>query len=310
MKSDKPILELMDNFLANQDIRENSRKKYRDNLHFFIHWLTINTDLNNIQRSDIIRYKQYLIDSGRSPMTVDNYLVSVRQFFKYLEEAGIHDNVAAGVHSPKHYRGYRKEHLSPEQVNKLLSSVNRETITGQRDYAIINLMVRTGMRCIEVARADVRDLRKEDGQWIICLQGKGHWEKDRILGLTDKVVKPIADYVSLLHPDSPMFLNHAFRSNRTRITTLTISKIIKKYLRDIGIDSKKISAHSLRHTAAITALMNGADILHVQSMLGHKNIETTMIYQRSIEEERSREGNAVRLLDKAFDSNKNHDKKK
>jgi len=310
MKTDKPILQLMDEFLANQDIRENSRKKYRDNLHFFINWMTRNADIISPMRSDIIRYKQYLIDTGRSPMTVDNYLVSVRQFYKYLEEIGVYDNIAVGVHSPKKYYGYRKKHLQPDQVRMLLGAVNRSMIIGLRDYAIINLMVRTGMRCIEVARADVKDLKKEKGQWVIYLQSKGHWEKDRALGLTNKVVGPIAEYIDAnnLQENSPLFLNHANISNGTRITTLTISKLVKRYLRAIDIDSKKISAHSLRHTAAITAIREGASILDVQSMLGHRSIETTMIYQRSIEEERSREGTAVRLLDNAFEIRKKNSK--
>jgi len=84
MKSEKPILQLLDEFLADQDIKENSRRKYRDTLHYFIGWLSRNADVRNPQRADIIRYKAHLIESNKAPMTVDNYLVPVRQFFKYL----------------------------------------------------------------------------------------------------------------------------------------------------------------------------------------------------------------------------------
>ena len=66
------------------------------------------------------------------------------------------------------------------------------------------------------------------------------------------------------------------------------------------IDSSKYTAHSLRHSAAITALKNGADLLAVMSMLGHSKVETTMIYQRAIEEERGRDGTSIRLMDDAF----------
>jgi len=317
MNTDKPILQLMDDFLANQDIRENSRRKYRDNLHFFINWLTRNADVMEPKRSDIIMYKKYLIESGRASMTVDNYLAPIRQFFKYLEESGIHENIAAGIHSPKKYLGYRKGYLNPDQVSDLLASINRDIITGQRDYAIINLMVRTGMRCIEVTRADNKDLRYENNQWVIYLQRKGHWDKDRALGITNRVVSPIADYIrfanindvvelpggaftKLERKDHPLFCNHAYVSNGTRITPETISKMVKRHLRAIGIDSSKISAHSLRHTAAITALKNGAPLYDVQQMLGHRSSDTTQIYLRAIEEEKSREGTAVRLIDNAF----------
>jgi integrase/recombinase XerD len=313
MNSPKPILSLMDEFLANQDVRENTRKKYRDSLHVFIGWLTRNADVRNPQRSDIIRYKQWLIETGKASMTVDNYLVSVRQFFKYLEESGIHDNIAAGIHSPKKYMGYRKGYLKPEEVNRLLQSINRSTLQGKRDYAIINLMVRTGMRCIEVSRSNVQDLILEGNHWLINIQGKGHWEKDRPLGLTDKAVLPIKEYLNELYDVTelcPLFCNHSYVSTDTRITTLTISKIIKKYLRSIGFDSIKLSAHSLRHTAAITALRNGATLSEVQHMLGHRSPNTTMIYLRAIEEELRREGTAVGRLDNAYDSRKKNNERK
>jgi integrase/recombinase XerD len=304
MNSEKGILQLMDEFLANQDIRENSRKKYRDNLHVFIGWATRNTgtDIRNFEKSDIVQYKEWLLNSGRTPSTVDNYLAPVRQFFKYLSECDIHKNVTLGVKSPKRYQGYSKDYLKPIEISKLLCSINRKTEYGLRDYAIINLMVRTGMRCIEVARADVRDMRIEDDRWILYIQGKGKWAKDRALGITDKIVSPISEYIDAhsLQEGSPLFLNHSYVSHNTRITTVTISKIVKKYLRAIGIDTIKISAHSLRHTAAITALKSGADILAVKSMLGHNRIETTMIYQRAVEEERGRDGTAIRSMDNAF----------
>jgi integrase/recombinase XerD len=312
MNSEKPILQLMDEFLSYQDVRENTRKKYRDSLHVFINWLTRNADVSNIVRQTIIAYKKHLIESGKAASTVDNYLVSVRQFFRYLEDSGVHDNVAAGVHSPKKYMGYRKGYLKPEEVNSMLSSINRNNVLGKRDYAIINLMVRTGMRCIEVARADVGDLTTEQQHWIIMIQGKGHWEKDRPLGLSDKAVAPIKEYLNELDhltEKSSLFQNHSYVSPNTRISTLTISKIIKKYLRLIGIDSSKITAHSLRHTAAITALRSDATLSEVQHMLGHRSPNTTMIYLRAIEEELRREGTAVGRLDNAYETSKKNSKR-
>lgn len=302
MKTDIPILDLIDDFLINLDVRDNSRKKYHDALQYFIRYITINGDAKNITRKDILNYKKQLLDSKKAAMTVDNYLVPVRQFFKHLEETNITDNIAAGIHVGKKYLGYRKDYLRPEEVNRLLASINRSTPSGMRNYAIINLMVRTGMRCIEVSRLDVRDLSTDNGKWIIHIQRKGHYEKDSALGLTLKVVAPIAEYITVneLSNDSPMFLNHA-QNYHGRITTLTISKVIKTQLRAIGIDNPRITAHSLRHTAAITALNSGATIYEVQQMLGHRSIETTQIYLRAIEAEKSLEGTAVRLLDGAYE---------
>jgi len=163
------------------------------------------------------------------------------------------------------------------------------------------------MRCVEVARANVRDLRQEENDkgkliWILHIQGKGRYSKDRAIGVTSKIVGPISEYIEehMLQEDSPLFLNHSYISNNTRITEVTISKIVKQYLRAIGIDSKKMTAHSLRHTFAITAIKNGADRLSVQAALGHARVETTMTYQRAVEEERGREGTAIRLVDNVY----------
>jgi len=301
----------MDEFLANQDISENSRRKYRDNMHVFIGWMTRNADVRYPKRSDIIQYKQWLIKSGRSALTIDNYLAPVRQFFRYLEDIGEYDNIAAGVHSPRKYLGYRKDYLRPDQVTRLLATINRLSIQGLRDYAVVNLMVRTGMRCIEVTRIDLKDLTIENKGWIIYIQGKGHLEKDRALGLSLKVINPIREYINALdstRESDPLFRNHSYVSNNTRLSPVTISKFIKRYLRSIGIDSPRITAHSLRHTAAITALKNGATIFEVSRMLGHRSIETTQIYLRAIEEEMSRNGTAVRRLDNAFKTGKKNNK--
>lgn len=313
MNSDKPILKLMDEFLANHDVRENSRKLYRENLHVFIGWLTRNCDdVKNPTKGDILRYKQWLIDSGRSERTIDNYLVAVRLFFTYLASEGLYGNITAGVHSPKKYQGYRKGYLTPDQVSQLLSSINRNTIQGKRDYACINLMVRTGMRCIEVSRANVQDLIIEGEHWIIQIQGKGSYSKDRPLGLSEKVVAPIKDYLNEcdnVTEASPLFRNHSYVSNNTRISSLSLSKVIKKYLRGIGIDSVRLTAHSLRHTAAITSLRNAATLTEVQHMLGHRSSDTTMIYLRAIEEELRREGTAVSRLDNAYETTQNTGKR-
>jgi site-specific recombinase XerD len=230
-----------------------------------------------------------------------------------LEETGICYNVAAGIHSPKRYLGYRKEYLKPDQVTRLLTTINRLSIQGLRDYAVVNLMVRTGMRCTEVSRTNIKDLLIEVNNWIIYIQGKGHMEKDRALGLSLKVVNPIKEYISALgevDESGPLFRNHSYISSNTRLSPVTISKFVKRYMRSIGIDSPKLTAHSLRHTAAITALKNGATLYEVSRMLGHRSIETTQIYVRAIEEEMSREGTAVRRLDNAYDTAKKNSKSK
>jgi integrase/recombinase XerD len=308
MNTDKPILALMEEFLENKDISDTARRRYRENLTMFITWLTRNSkDIHNPKRSEIILYKEGLIAAKKALTTIDAYLVPVRQFFRWLEDQQIYDDVAAGVHSPRRYKGYRKSYLTVDQVNALLRSINRETIQGKRDYAIINLMVHTGLRCIEISRMDVADascLRSHT--WTLMIQGKSHLAKDREVNVPDEVMGPVWIYQTERHTppgeNPPMFVNHSYNRKGQRFTQLSISKITKKYMRAIGIDSLKLTAHSLRHTAAINAIKAGAKINEVQSMLGHVNSASTDIYLRALEAETAQEGTAVRLLGNYYKS--------
>ncbi len=90
-------------------------------------------------------------------------------------------------------------------------------------------------------------------------------------------------YLSLRSDEhEPLFINHGRRNKELGISTRTISKMVKEYLRDIGIDDEKYTAHSLRHTAATLAMLKGASIHSTQHLLRHKNPNTTQIYVRKV----------------------------
>jgi len=140
--------------------------------------------------------------------------------------------------------------------------------------------------------------------YTLLIQGKGRLIKDRELNVTDDIMTPIFEYHIERREaegiDHPLFVNHSYYMKEERISRLTISKIIKKYFRMINIDDKKMTAHSLRHTAAINAIKAGAKIPEVQSMLGHVNSQSTDIYLRALEAESAEEGTAVRLLENYY----------
>ena len=125
---------------------------------------------------------------------------------------------------------------------------------------------------------------------LIYVQGKGHDDKDDPIKLPDYVLETINEYLTKRDSDAkPLFLNHGKRSDKTRIKPKTISELVKNSLRLIGLDDKRYTAHSLRHTCATIALLNGASIQEVQMTLRHKSINTTTIYTHNL----SRETNDV-----------------
>ncbi|MZP67217.1 MAG: tyrosine-type recombinase/integrase [Bacteroidales bacterium] len=302
---------LIDEFLENADVRENSRAKYRDNLRIFVGWLTCNADVTSPRKADFIRYKEYLMGTERSAKTIDNYLVAVRQFFKFLDEARYYENITLGVRSPRISYEYRKGHLTQDQVYMLKRSVPRDSLIGKRNYAIITLMVHTGIRCVEVSRLKLTDLICEgEDQWCLAVRGKGKIDK-REIGITMSAVNPILEYIrereeicGMVNDDDPLFSNHSYISHDSPIHEEFISHMVKKYLRKIGIDSPRITAHSLRHTAAVLALDAGAGLYEVQQMLGHRDVRMTSLYLMSAAREHARRGTAVRLLDESLNMDK------
>jgi integrase/recombinase XerD len=277
------MAQAFDRFLASLDIKESSKATYKRALkHFFLYMR--DRGIVYPVRDDIIAYKRYLIESGKSSYTVSNYLTAVRRFFEFMHTHYGYDDVTRGVKGAKQRRGYKKEPLTIEQIKMLLGSIDRSTLIGKRDYALLNLLIRTGLRTIEVARADVGDIRQEGGETILWVQGKGRDDKDEFVVLTEATMRPIREYLrerGKVQPDEPLFAG-AGNKNRGRLTTRTISRIVKERLRAVGIDDDRITAHSLRHTAVTLTLRAGASIQEAQAMARHANINTTMIYAHNI----------------------------
>ena len=176
--------------------------------------------------------------------------------------------------------------MTIEQAKRLLSSVDRNFLIGKRDYAILNLLLRTGLRTIEIIRANVGDLCQEGGEAVLWIQGKGRDDKDEFVILTDYTLSPLHEYLSSRgkkKDKAPLFASHSNRNYNSRLTTFSISRIIKQYLRQIGLDNKRLTAHSLRHTAITLSLQGGATIQEAKALGRHASIDTTMIYAHNIE---------------------------
>lgn len=285
-------------FVAECDIRENSRNVYRRGLQYFFKWVeNTNRTIRELTRADIITFKDSLLNT-HSNLSVASYLVALRRFYEWAEGNKLYPNIAKGIKSPKRKNAYLKEHLRENQIVELLKHFEGNT----RDYAIVNLLLRTGLRCIEVVRANVEDITFKGGQRILRVWGKGRDERDAFVVLTDKAYAPIKAYLDTRGSTTlkePLFISTSNRNLKGRLTTRSISKICKEGFRAIGIDGKEYTAHSLRHTTAVMLLKNGT-LADVQSVLRHASPATSQIYTKSIEEELRLAEPAEMKLDTAF----------
>lgn len=273
-------------FISALDLKETSKYTYQRELKPFSEWVVKNRVKQPI-RDDILQYKAFLEKQGLSPLTISSYIVVVRRFFEWMESEKIYPNVARGVKGMKRNRGFRKDPLTLNQIQKLLHHMERDSFQGIRDFAIINLLIRTGLRTIELVRSNVGDIRQESGQSVLWVQGKGRDSKDEFVVLTDQTLLPIQEYLKKcrskrLRENDPLFSSISDRNSGMRLTTRSISRIVKDNLRRIGIDNLRLTAHSLRHTAITLALQGGASLQEAQALGRHANINTTMIYAHNI----------------------------
>jgi len=279
------IQELVSSFLEAQDVRRGSKWVYQKGLEKFLTWLTV-SQIIQPDRSAILKFKTYLKESCLSANTINSYLVAVKQFFAYLEGLRKYPNIARDIKGVKRPRGHLRESLTIPQVQNLLTQIDTATLQGKRDYAIINLMARTGLRTIEIVRANIEDIKQNTGEALLYVQGKGRDSKDEFVILTEKALKPILEYLSFRGGHAPkdaLFVSLSDRNRDQRLTTKTIRMVIKNLLRGINLDNPRLSAHSLRHFFATQSLRAGAPLIQVREAMRHTSIETTQQYLHNLE---------------------------
>lgn len=267
------------------DAKDRTREEYRKNIGYYLAWLEVSGNQGS-SRADIIAYKDYLT-ANYSASTVSAYMTAVRQFYTWISTTYGVPDIAKGVKGSKKAQGFKKDPLSLEQIRTVLNGIDTETPDGLRDYALLSLMIHTGLRVIEVQRADITDIRNIMGRSVLFIQGKGRDEKDNFVILSPKVLQALQSYIKArgktLDSEAPLFVSSSDRNREGRLTTRSISRIVKERFRDAGIDSSKLTAHSLRHTAITMALLGGATIQQAQAMARHSNVNTTMIYAHNLD---------------------------
>ena len=301
------IQDVIQYFAAAQDVKQSSRDLYRRAVSLFFDWVTsTGRQVQALTAADVIQYKEQLLEGGLSALTVGGYVNALRRFYAWTEANKLYPNIAASVHAPRRKMEFRKQPLSVAKVGELL---RYESEQSARDRAIVNLMVRTGLRCVEVARANVGDVTFIgcDNVRVLMVQGKGRDEKDNYVVLTAAAWEPIREYLETrkgARDTDPLFVcesNHATRDGR--LTTRTISAIAKRGLQGVGLDNKAFTAHSLRHTAGTNILRAGGTLEQAQMMLRHASPSTTEIYSRMALNERRLTQGGEGLLDRLYNFN-------
>lgn len=168
------------------------------------------------------------------------------------------------------------EGLAPAQVRSLLASPDRRTATGRRDFAILALLIRLGLRSCEVARLRLEDIDWHAGE--ILVSGKGsRWER---LPLPADVGEAIAAYLRRDRPDTAQGRSVFISINgpHRALAPSAVGAIVSRAALHAGLE--RINAHRLRHTAASEMLKAGASLPEIGQVLRHRRMATTAIYAK------------------------------
>ncbi len=191
------------------------------------------------------------------------------------------------------------EFLAADEVKALLRVPDRRTLKGRRDYALLLLMLSSGLRKAEVCSLCIENLTTYRNQTVVDVIGKG--QKQRRVALTGKVMEAVLDYQKSLKnadfrhrpPKStepaarPLFFTLGERGN-TQPAPLTPKAVdcLMRRVKKGALLTKRITPHTTRHTFATSLLDKGVDLRTVQELLGHAHIRTTEVYCHTSDEKK------------------------
>ena len=238
---------------------------------------------SQVTHLSMARFQRHLFlyrKANDAPMAINGQriaLFTVEMFFRWLvRQKVVASNPAADLELPRRSDDLR-EPLTLAEVEAVLALPTIDTPEGLRDRVVLELFYATGLRRTEVTNLVVNDIDRERGTLHVRL-GKG--KKDRFVPVGERALAWIAKYEREARPEllSDPSVKHLFLNQYGQpLSPDGLSWRVRDYFQQAGIE-KRGACHLFRHTMATAMLDNGADIRHVQEMLGHTQIATTQRY--------------------------------
>ncbi len=235
-------------------------------------------DLLSVSKTQVISYMLSMQKSGKADSTISRCIASVRALYAYLISKGsAKDNPAVGIKLPKQERKL-PEILSRKEVDALLGCLEDSNPKEIRDKAMLEIMYASGIKVSELVSLKVEDVDTDLG-YLKCI----HETDVRIVPLGRPAVMAVKNYLAVSRPlmanedERCLFVNYT----GSAMTRQGFWKLIKEYAAKAGIE-KTITPHTLRHSFAAHLLENGADLVSIQEMLGHKDISSTQMYAKLV----------------------------
>ena len=233
--------------------------------------------LQEARLEDLQAFLAGLHDIGIHPRSQARVLSGIKSFYRFLVMSDYRDDdpteLLVGPKIGKHL----PEVLTVEEIDALISCIDRSSKEGQRNCAIVETLYSCGLRVSELCNLKLSDLYLQEG--FIKVEGKG--DKQRLVPISPRAIKEIGYWLSIRNSEwriKPGFEDTLFLARwGNGIGRIMVFHLIKQLAEMAGI-TKNISPHTLRHSFATHLLEGGANLRAIQCMLGHESISTTEIY--------------------------------
>ena len=262
---------------------------YRDTMRLFVvfqrdhlHCAPARLDIGALSYEGVLNFLEYLErDRGVSISTRNQRLAALRSLCRYVlfRHPDHADTISRCLAVPMKKRTRKmRDFLETSEIAALLTSINRNKWVGGRDYLMIDLAIRTGLRVSELVALRPASFRLGRAPYV-TVEGKGR--KERSVPIDKSMAKSVSRWIV-----SELPAGHAYVFSTAGGGMMSVDAVqhaIRKYVKLAlvaapSLKKKKISPHTLRHTTAMQMLNRGVDIEIIALWLGHEQIETTQIY--------------------------------
>lgn len=294
---------LIEYYVMSKQVKGCSKKTligFRSNLGKFINYLTqqdhslklSELTIHNARafitslQGTVTKYEGHTLTPAKpgctySPQTVHKHVTTLRAFSNWLAQEGYTKQPLFTLLDLPKLPQKKIEVLSPEEIQQVLASINPSTCMGARLYAMVVLMLDSGLRAGEVIGVKLADVDWDRG--VFKVFGKGAKERFVPMGATAKQV--MLRYVQVFRPKParPDVDNVFLSVDGYPLTVNAITQIMKRLAKNSGI--KRLHAHLLRHTCGVQYLMVGGDTKSLQMFLGHSSPFMTHHYEQFTDEQ-------------------------
>ena len=271
--------------LRREDLAAATVQGYRYDLRHFLAWHQTKggaVAALRLTEFDLIAYRQAMIATGKRPTTVNRRLDALRRLCRWAQAAGtMATDIARDLRRVRLPRNRQPLGLLDGEVHALLRAAGASSHgLARRNYALVQLMIQTGLRVGEVAALQIADLTVHDRSGSVHVRhGKGL--KDREVPLNATARRAVRQYLEQrpgAATTEPLFLS----GRAAALPVRSIQAAIAALVRRARLSRIPVSAHTLRHTFALAYLRdNPGKLVELATLLGHDSLDTTALYTRS-----------------------------